>query len=180
MPHSCFELAWLLADALAPVVLALLAQEPLLLDAPPARRWRETIRFWLRCALGVGGAVALAEIGKAREVWPGYPGFPSGHTTFVASAATCMALRRGPRWRGFAALLALLMAWAVVMAGWHRVEDAIGALLLGPTVAAAAFRWTHGRPQPEAEAVTEGGAAAASAGSARRPRIRRSNGRSKA
>lgn len=177
MPRSCFELARLLADALAPAVLALLAQEPLLSTAPPARRWRETARFWLRCALAIGIAVALAEAGKAREIWPGSPGFPSGHTAFVASAVTCMAWHRGPRWRGFAALLALLMAWAVVAAGWHRVEDALGALLLGPAVAAAAMRWTSYPCTAAVGSVAEDEPAGVAPGWRR---ARRSSGRSKA
>lgn len=122
-------LARFLADTLNPLFVLLL------LIAPFVGPRREAFwRFWAASALALGVAVALAETGKALPVWPAHPGFPSGHETFGLTLATCLVCH-DRRWLWAAALLAALLAWALVSAGYHRPVEVAGSLLIGPPVA---------------------------------------------
>lgn len=121
-----------LAESLNPLLVGMILAAP----GPPTRG---AGRYWGRCAVAVGLAVLLAEAGKKYEVWHGHSGFPSGHATFALACATCLILR-DRRWAWLAAPSVLLMAWALVAAHYHDVPDVVGALILGPTVAALVLR----------------------------------------
>lgn len=87
--------------------------------------------FWLRSAAGLGLAVSLAESGKYFEVWPGHPGFPSGHESFALSLATSLVVW-DCRWLALALPLAGLQAWILIIAHFHQPPDVVGALFVGP------------------------------------------------
>ena len=119
----------LIASAINPISILLLLAAPL---APPRQGYvGENREYWGRCVLGIGLAVALAEGGKRWEVWPGHPSFPSGHETFCLAAMTCLAAR-DPRWLALGLPLSLIMAWALIAAGFHTPTEVAGALLTGP------------------------------------------------
>lgn len=124
----------LLAESVNPFLLGLLLPLPFVGTKRPAA-WK----FYAASALSIGVAVALAELGKARVIWAGHPGFPSGHETFAAAAATCLVCY-DRRWLGFAVCVMALMGWALVMCHFHTVEDVLGALALGPVVAVLCHR----------------------------------------
>jgi membrane-associated phospholipid phosphatase len=84
-------------------------------------------------------SVSLAELGKAHGVWPGDPGFPSGHETFGASVAVSL-LRADRRWTLLAAAACLLLAWALVFAHYHKPVDVFGGLALGTLVTMAVHK----------------------------------------
>ncbi len=146
------------SDAINPVFIALIAEEPLLLRAKYApdsgettrRVWPETLRFWGRALLGVGVAVVLAELGKKLQIWPGHGNFPSGHTTFAASAAACLVLQRGAAWLWFTVPLVLLMMASLVYGHWHTVDEVVAAAFLGPSVAVCVWQLTKKRDKPSA------------------------------
>ena len=145
-----FVIADKASGAINPIFIALIAEEPLLLRARQAagsgdrrRIWPETLRFWGRALLCVGVAVVLAELGKKLQVWPGHGNFPSGHTTFAASAATCLVLRRGPIWLWLAAPLVALMMASLVYGHWHTVDEVVAASILGPSVAFCLWQVTQ-------------------------------------
>ena len=119
-------LPWLIANAINPISVLLLLAAPFVTP-----RRATALEYWVRCILGVGLAVILAESGKRWEVWPGHPTFPSGHETFCLAAMTCLALR-DPRWLALGLPLSLVMAWALVAARFHTPVDVAGALLTGP------------------------------------------------
>jgi len=119
-------LPWLIANAINPISVLLLLAAPFVTP-----RRATALEYWVRCILGVGLAVILAESGKRWEVWPGHPTFPSGHETFCLAAMTCLALR-DPRWLVLGLPLSLVMAWALVAARFHTPVDVAGALLTGP------------------------------------------------
>jgi len=119
-------LPWLIANAINPISVLLLLAAPFVTP-----RRATALEYWVRCILGVGLAVILAESGKRWEVWPGHPTFPSGHETFCLAAMTCLALR-DPRWLVLGLPLSLVMAWALVAARFHTPIDVAGALLTGP------------------------------------------------
>lgn len=134
----------MLAESVNPFLLGLLLPLPFV-----GPRRGAPWRFWGGSALGIGVAVALAEWGKARMVWAGHPGFPSGHETFAAAAATCLVCH-DRRWAALAVPAVTLMAWALVTAGYHTPADIGGALVLGPTVTVACH-WALGRSTHDAE-----------------------------
>lgn len=84
--------------------------------------------------------LATEKIGKpliGRQEGHGY-GFPSGHTTVIATLVAILALiaYREWRWRGLAvvapvALVVPLMAVAVVRVNFHRFSDSVGGVLVG-------------------------------------------------
>lgn len=119
-------LPMLVANAINPISVLLLLAAPFV---PP--RQTTALEYWVRCILGVGLAVVLAESGKRWEVWPGHPSFPSGHETFCLAAMTCLAVR-DLRWLVLGLPLSLVMAWALVTARFHTPIDVAGALLTGP------------------------------------------------
>lgn len=116
----------LVADSVNPLSMLLILSAPFVTPRR-ATRWE----YWGRCVLGVGLAVILAESGKRWEVWPGHPSFPSGHETFCLAAVTCLAAR-DLRWLAVGLPLSLVMAWALVAAGFHTPVEVAGALLSGP------------------------------------------------
>ncbi len=122
----------IIANAINPLSALLLLAAPFV-TLRSSRAWElsRAWEYWGRCVLGVGLAVVLAESGKRGEVWPGHPGFPSGHETFCLAAMTCLAVR-DPRWLGLGLLLSLVMAWALIAARFHTPLDIAGALLTGP------------------------------------------------
>lgn len=121
-----------LAETINPLLVGLILAAP----GPPTRA---AGTFWGRCAVAVGLAVLLAEAGKKWEVWHGHSGFPSGHATLAAACATCLILR-DRRWAALSVPATALMAWALVAARYHDVPDVVGALVLGPAVAALVLR----------------------------------------
>ena len=122
--------ALVIANVVNPVLAASVVLEPLVHPKPGDPAWR----FWGRAAVGIGGAVLLAEWGKARPVWPGHPTFPSGHETFALASITFLILRN-PRWLIPAPPVLVLLAWALVAAHFHQPIDVAGALLTGPPAA---------------------------------------------
>ena len=119
-------LPWLIANAINPISVLLLLAAPFVTP-----RRATALEYWVRCILGVGLAVILAESGKRWEVWPGHPTFPSGHETFCLATMTCLAVR-DPRWLCIGLPLSGLMAWVLVAARFHTPVDVAGALLTGP------------------------------------------------
>ena len=119
-------LPWLIANAINPISVLLLLAAPFVTP-----RRATALEYWVRCILGVGLAVILAESGKRWEVWPGHPTFPSGHETFCLAAMTCLAVR-DLRWLCIGLPLSGLMAWVLVAARFHTPVDVAGALLTGP------------------------------------------------
>ncbi|MDX1935143.1 MAG: phosphatase PAP2 family protein [Capsulimonadales bacterium] len=103
-------------------------------QATARERFRITAAFWGRSLLGLGVAVALAELGKATEVWPGHPLFPSGHTTFAMSAATCIVLQRGKGWLWLLVPIVGLMGVCLVYGQWHTPDEVAGGLVVGSVV----------------------------------------------
>lgn len=131
------SLAHFLAEALNPLFVLLLLGAPFVGHRPRAA---EVLPFYLASALGLAVAVLLAEAGKQRVVWPGHPGFPSGHETFALACATSLLCwRRGWLWAVLP--LAVAMGWALVVAGYHQPVEVLGALLTGPPSALLCHAW---------------------------------------
>jgi membrane-associated phospholipid phosphatase len=120
-----------------PIFVALVLEEPLIpaKSRSRSRRSSSSLWFYLQAVLAIGIPVALAELGKKYQVWPGHLNFPSGHTTFAAAAATCLVMRRGERWAWMAVPLVLLMALGLLYGHWHTPLEVLAALVLGPAVA---------------------------------------------
>ena len=132
-----------LAESVNPFLLGVLVPLPWV-GARKGGPWR----FYAACGLGIGVAVTLAELGKARVVWAGHPGFPSGHETFAAAAATCLVCW-DRRWAWLAVPTVAAMGWALVESHYHTPEDIAGAVVLGPTVAWLCH-WLLGRATRDA------------------------------
>ncbi len=134
-----------LCDTIAPMLMILILQEPLLYpaDKPWSARLRRALDFWIRAALAIVIACTLAESGKAHEIWPGLHGFPSGHATMASVLATIIVLHRGPAWAVLVVPLALLMPPALYFNQAHTPIEAVGGLLLGPVVALLVWRLTR-------------------------------------
>lgn len=127
-PAEAVVMLWFLTNALNAFLLFCVAAAPFLSrGGVGAKLWE----FWLRSALGIGLAVILAESGKRLEVWPGHPGFPSGHETLALAAATCLVVR-DRRWLWAVLPLALIQAVLLVIAHFHHPVEVAGALLTGP------------------------------------------------
>ena len=117
------------SNAVNALLLLLVAAAPFV-----TRRGAGVWDYWLRSAAGIGLAVVLAESGKRYEVWPGHPGFPSGHETLALAAATCLVVC-DRRWLWVAVPLTLAQAVLLVVAHFHQPPEVAGALLIGPPVA---------------------------------------------
>ena len=104
---------------------------------------RSALPFWLRTALALTIAVGLAKLGKALPIWPGHPGFPSGHTAFSITCTTMLFLRRGTRWLIVGVILTLVMMASLIYGRWHSLGDTLGALLLGTSSSLAVWHLTH-------------------------------------
>lgn len=102
-------------------------------------------KYWLACAVGIGAAVIIAEAGKYFVVWAGHPSFPSGHESFAVSSGACL-VAADRRWLWAVIPICLLMAWALVGAGYHHPIDVAGAALLAPWPPIGVFRLLRSRP----------------------------------
>ncbi len=122
-------LAVFICGVLNPIFSVLILEEVLL--APSLNRWLHTIIFWGKTLLALGSAVGLAELSKAKEFWPGHPFFPSGHTTFAVSAATCLILQRGKRWAWLTVPMAFMMMFYLVVGKFHTWDEVAGGTILG-------------------------------------------------
>ncbi len=83
------------------------------------------------------------EVGKA-----GIDTFPSGHSTIIAAGVIALLWAWGVRSRlawGIGAVVVLVVAGSTVVAGWHRISDAIGGIALAIAVMAAAARCRSGQ-----------------------------------
>ncbi|HVK06245.1 MAG TPA: phosphatase PAP2 family protein [Armatimonadaceae bacterium] len=135
------------ADVIAPVMALLNLGTAWAAAAAHTRGYgrRTFLRLFARYVacfvVGIAVPVALAQAGKRWEVWPGHPGFPSGHETFTVSAAMCLVLLHGARrWLLPGVVASALMGWAVVRAGFHHPPEVAGAVVLGVAGAAAVCR----------------------------------------
>ena len=137
-------LAHFLADSLNPLFGLLVLSAPFVGPRPRPTR---VLPFYLASGLGLAVAVMLAEIGKERVVWPGHPGFPSGHETFALACATSLVCWRR-EWLWVAVPLSVVMGWALVVAGYHQPVEVFGALLTGPTPTLLCHGWRL-RQQPD-------------------------------
>lgn len=127
------ETAWTVAADIALAILVALA----VTQPNAARPWRDRLRGSLPRFMVALVAVGLAVTGKAVEVWPGHPEFPSGHMSFIAALGTTLLLDAR---RVAAPLLGLwLLAGAgLVGAGFHTVAEVLGGFMLGALTAAIA------------------------------------------
>jgi membrane-associated phospholipid phosphatase len=125
---SMFPTARILANGINPLFAVLVLAAPL---ARPRLSRSQTRAYFAASAAGIGLGLLLAEEGKRHQVWPGHPGFPSGHETFALACATCLACRN-PRWLWAAIPLAALLGWALIKAHFHQTSEVFGALLTGP------------------------------------------------
>lgn len=141
---SLFALADKLSDLINPALGLLLLEEPLLDPRNTREPW---LLFWVRAGAATGLAVALAELGKHFQVWPGHASFPSGHTTFATAAAASLVLQRGPRWLWIAAPAVVLMGSSLVYGHWHTPDEVLGGFALGLAVSIACFRIRRWRPR---------------------------------
>jgi len=82
----------------------------------------------------------LAELGKHHEIWQGHPGFPSGHTTFAASASAAIVVYRGNYWLIVAVPLTIAMMVSLVYLRHHNVPEVLGGLVLGAGLGAVLAR----------------------------------------
>jgi membrane-associated phospholipid phosphatase len=122
-----------LASGLNPLLTAALLLVPSARVREGSRRTQAYCQEFVRTAMGVAGAVTLAEWGKRQTAWPGHYGFPSGHETFAVAAATCLVLR-DRRWVPLAVPVAGIMGWALVRAGYHDWPDVLGGAALGAAI----------------------------------------------
>lgn len=93
-------------------------------------------RLW-----GLGAALLAAGItlaGKALEVLPGNPLFPSGHTAWAVTIAVFL-VGRDRRWLPWVLPLLALLAAALVLARYHIPVDIAGGVAVGLAVACGAF-----------------------------------------
>lgn len=120
----------------------LLLQEPLLATQPA---WRRVAVFWGRAGLVLGAAWVLAQLGKSQEVWPGHPGFPSGHAAFSAAATVCLIQLRGKRWAWLAVPQLPAMVWGLLASRAHTWPEILGGLVLGGVLAVVLLRLTRGK-----------------------------------
>jgi len=128
------------SDAINPIFIALILEEPLLGDRVRAERLRCGLLFWARAILCIAVAVVLTEAGKKYEIWPGHPNFPSGHTTFATAAATSLVLQRGRRWLWLVAPLALLMGLSLAYGHWHTPDEVLAGWGVGMLVPLGLWR----------------------------------------
>lgn len=146
--YSPYELVRDVCNFLIPVQLILWLQEPLLRDPnrPLIANIRASLPFMLRSGLIIAAVVAAAEWGKHIDIWPQYPGFPSGHSTTCAAFAVCLIAHRGSRWAILLGPMAAVMPVALVLLRAHVVADVIGGFLFGTLATATLWRLTE-RPR---------------------------------
>ncbi len=138
------SLAQTLADGINPaLLLSILSDIPIALSSPEpdrALRLRRAVRFVVAGCIAVAVPVVLAELGKHHEIWHGHPGFPSGHTTFAASASAAIVVYRGNYWLIVAVPLTLAMMTSLVYLQHHNVPEVLGGLVLGAGLGAILTR----------------------------------------
>ncbi|MES2462939.1 MAG: phosphatase PAP2 family protein [Armatimonadota bacterium] len=134
---TAHSIADFLSSTFNPALGLLILEEPLRDQRSASEPWP---LFWLRSAMAVGIAVALAETGKHYEVWSGHPLFPSGHATLATAAATCLVLHRGPRWLWVSAPCVLLMGCSLIYGRWHSPDEVLGGCALAVLITLAIFR----------------------------------------
>jgi len=127
---------WAIAAEVLLVVWTVLLFLAPALSGPRGERWR--FPLW-----GLGAALLAALItlgGKALEVWPGNPLFPSGHTAYAVTAAVFLAVR-DRRWLGAVVLLVGLHALALVLGDYHVPVDIAGGAAVGLMVGLGLCAW---------------------------------------
>lgn len=86
------------------------------------------------CAIII--SYVLAHVNRWFGLWPAHPYFPSGHETFASCCWTVLTLL--DRRSAIPAIVALaLLAYSLVIAGWHGRLDVVGGFVLGLVVSAA-------------------------------------------
>lgn len=130
------QLLQMCADGIVPALLfSVLSEVPLALSsATPETRnasLKRALRFCVAGCVAIAVPVVLAELGKKHEIWTGHPGFPSGHTTFTASASAAIVAYRGKHWLLICAPATALMMYSLVYLGHHEVPEVVGGLVLG-------------------------------------------------
>jgi membrane-associated phospholipid phosphatase len=99
----------------------------------PAKPKNTTFPFVLRLVITSAIAALLAEMGKHYQVWPGHPGFPSGHTALTVAFCWNLYLRHKenhPLWKYLLAAIALCQAARLYLGHAHDpIEIAVGAIL---------------------------------------------------
>jgi len=135
----------MLVNGINPVLFVVILMGVLsaLSSATPATRAASLRRALWLCAVGcvaIAVPVVFAEVGKRYVVWQGHSGFPSGHTTFAASASAVIVAYRGKPWLLLAVPATALMMFALVYLRYHETGDVFGGLLLGAGVGALMTR----------------------------------------
>ena len=91
-----------------------------------------------------------------------YNAFPSGHTATVAGMAALLIVRRR-RFAPAAVALTVLVAWARLAVGAHRLSDVLAAILVAAVMIQFLEKWlpgnsfTDARPSPDAGQSGDGG-----------------------
>jgi len=114
----------------------ILAELPLQMSAATdgeerRRRLQQVLRFYMVAFVMIGVSAVLTTLGKRFEVWPGHPGFPSGHSAFAATCAVLIARYRGVWWWILCAPLIPLMMLGMVWNKAHSPIEVIAGAALG-------------------------------------------------
>ncbi|MBC8139691.1 MAG: phosphatase PAP2 family protein [Fibrella sp.] len=130
----------LCADSIAPALLfSVFSEVPIALSSATSQTRNATLGRALRfCVVGcvaIAVPVVLAELGKKYEIWHGHPGFPSGHTTFAASASAVIVTYRGKHWLLLCAPATVVMMCSLVLLRYHTPVEVLGGLVLGAVLA---------------------------------------------
>ena len=115
-------------------IVMILSELPAALSVPREQRsaaLAKALRFILVTLIAMAVPIFLAETSKENEFWPGHPGFPSGHTTFTASACAAIAVYRGSWWWLLGIPLTLLMMVSLVIRHYHNPPEVFGGMVLG-------------------------------------------------
>jgi membrane-associated phospholipid phosphatase len=131
-----------LANTVAVIFAVLAFFAPLLHHSPeqtPLRYLIFILRFWILFLCAVAASVAAARLGKYWQVWPGDPGFPSGHQAFAAAATVCL-VRIGGRLSVILCVpLLVVMGFALITATAHDLRGVTGGVIVGVLVATACW-----------------------------------------
>ena len=132
-------------DGINPALLfSVFSEVPLALSSATPQTRPASLACALRfCVVGCAAIVVpvvLAELGKKYQIWDGHPGFPSGHTTFAASASAVIVAYRRKHWLLLCAPATAVMMYSLVYLGHHEVPEVFGGLVLGVGLAALIMR----------------------------------------
>jgi membrane-associated phospholipid phosphatase len=116
------------------MVCTLVIIDPLISPAKPQNTTKNTtLAFLVRLILTSGTAALLAEMGKHYQVWPGHPGFPSGHTALTVAMCWNLYLRHkenNHRWAYLLGGIALAQAARLYLGHAHDlIEIGVGGIL---------------------------------------------------